>query len=283
MIPGKPNYFTLDNFFIMGSAIGGIILATAVLVWAYMRFKEKQLTMGNPFDTFFNIQLFIVLVLLIGSIVAYFYYYYSQTYIEDNTKRREFELDKENILSAGRFPIPITTNFYFGFSIFIPNNQPVSKEYVNILRRGTQFIVEYNVLESNLLIRFNPPNVAENERVLNYDFTAVIEKLPLNRWNHIGIFANERDVLIYLNTNLIKTFRFTNPLDPYTENVIIGENISGIKRGRLANIRYINTAIPVADIEYYNDLDLKIIMEDTIPQKISNTFLAFDNVSQLFS
>ena len=90
--------------------------------------------------------------------------------------------------------------------------------------------------------------VANTKEIDDSSFSTHIKNLPLNRWFHVAISAENNTAAVYVDGRLISSSTFANPIVQNNGDLFVTNN--GGFGGFLTQLRYYNKVITYDEVEY---------------------------------
>lgn len=187
--------------------------------------------------------LLVALLVCVGIYYKYFKHNYTRLFYD------KIKIDNKFTKSVSNLFLPDSKNgmeFTYTFWINVPN----IPENSNVLNSSYEY-------DKFILSRYNSPgffyNIKKNKLNINlqYKINDVLKKFVLTidgnklkqqRWTHIALVLNNRDVSIYLNGSLHKSSMIPSVPFLFKKNIIIGQKNNNFN-GSLFDGRYYNKAI----------------------------------------
>ena len=193
-----------------------------------------------------------ILIVLLISIFVY-YKFFKHNYTTLFSDKILLDNDYSKFVSNLYLPSSITGNkFTYTFWIFLKNipenSDNLKTSYTNnkfIFSRNNSPGVYYNIKHNMLKIKMNYKD--SNNKIHTQTHEINIRNLKLQKWTHLALVLNNRELYIYINGNLHKTSIIPSVPFIYNKILLIGEKNNNFN-GYLFDGRYYNKTLDKSKI-----------------------------------
>lgn len=196
----------------------------------------------------------IIFLLIIGYI--YFFKFSSKKMIIVEKKTLKLEGDFNKKYPSTLFPISTDGKKYtLSFMIYVKNNSENSNwdngynEHKGILSRfGSPNIIYFpkvNILRISVMYK--------NDYGIKKYYYFDIKNFNYQKWEHIILVVNNRNVDVYLNGNMIKSTHLPNVPFILNKEVFVGQKGNNFN-GEIKDIEYLNDSLnPIEALDHYKN------------------------------